>query len=864
MTRNILHHTSMRSTKYGGIEQFIVNLNQQLEDADTQITIQYETNPSSEAFCNAVTDSRSELLTQVTQSSPFRSFVSSLALYFKTHPALIITHFLSSPQYMAGAVYQLIFPKTQFISVFHLSPGLSKTSIATRCLNRFTTIIPVSVAVEKKLLQAGLSPSIIKQRYLGVFLHPDQTEGYLKGRNQLRNQMGVAPEQVVVGCLLFNHPVKGPDILIKAFTKAYTQNQKLHLLLVGIEPDDDLKKLLTEQKLPLSAITTPGIITDQALARMAAADIYVQPSRQEALGLALIEAAAMGLPLIGADTGGIPETVLDGITGELFTPEDSQQLATLLLKFSLDPTLRYQYGSAAANHYQQYFNGYANIQNTADIVSGKLGYPPPEATLVVHASTTKNLPQIALKIFHRLQQNCIGISLREEPLGAVDHYRSAQHSKEAISSPQSTSLTTPKHSQNRGSVPTCAELYLGQRGLQTPDDMLHILINDIPLLRASSTILSLLANDPPLAEVRILKGDRQLLMACFPLISDSVTQSQQKLANAIADLLKSTVIDGYRTAPAYCLPQNPHSTVQPGRGLIAAVLQTTRQRLFLAYRQRRFRKHWSIGLATLDSAPTIEQLRAANWQTINSPVANNYVADPFLLAGFNREWLLAEEFDRDTNKGYIVGYELTTGQQPKRLKEPLLVTDTHLSYPFTFEHDGNRFLMPENAAAGALAAYPLALINGRLKVGQPKLVGIHEPVYDASLFSCEDYFWIVGTTAPLETNTHLTFWYAKSPFGPWQRHRYNPVAIDVRIGRPAGSPFTLNGQLYLPLQDGALKYGDQIHILKVSNLSPSTIKLTLSLTINKQDISIAGETVKGIHTINVLNNKVAIDYFTYQ
>ncbi|MBV1961582.1 MAG: hypothetical protein KUG52_06280, partial [Immundisolibacteraceae bacterium] len=64
MTRNILHHTSMRSTKYGGIEQFIVNLNQQLEDADTQITIQYETNPSSEAFCNAVTDSRSELLTQ--------------------------------------------------------------------------------------------------------------------------------------------------------------------------------------------------------------------------------------------------------------------------------------------------------------------------------------------------------------------------------------------------------------------------------------------------------------------------------------------------------------------------------------------------------------------------------------------------------------------------------------------------------------------------------------------------------------------------------------------------------------------------------------------------------------------------------
>ena len=851
----------MRSTKYGGIEQFIVNLNQQLEDADTQITIQYETKPSSEAFCNAVTDSRSELLTQITQSSPLRSFASALALYFKTRPTLVITHFLSSPQYMAGAVYQLIFPKAQFISVFHLSPGLSKTSIATRCLNRFTTIIPVSVAVEKKLLQAGLSPSIIKQRYLGVFLHSDQTEGYLKGRDQLRNHMGVTPEQVVVGCLLFNHPVKGPDILIEAFAQAYAQNQTLHLLLVGIEPDDDLQKLLTEQKLPLSAITTPGIITDQALARMAAADIYVQPSRQEALGLALIEAAAMGLPLIGADTGGIPETVLDGITGELFPAEDSQQLATLLLKFSLDSTLRHQYGTAAANHYQKHFNGYANIQCTAEIISGKLRFTPAEATLIVHTSGNK-LPPLLLKTFHRLQQTSVKISLKDEPL---DKQNSANHQlpNAANSSAQSSSLSTPEHDPSKGSASICAHLYLGQKVQQIPGEMLHILINGMPLLSAATTMLRLLASTPPLAEVRIFKGDRQLLSAHFPLVADSVVQSQHKLANAIADLLKATLLKGYETAPTNCLPRNLQSTVYPDVGLVSTVLQVARERLFRAYHQRRYREHWSIGLATINSALSIEQLRDANWQAINSPVANNYLADPFLLACFDRQWLLAEEFDADANRGYIVCYELANGEPPRRLQKPLLKTDTHLSYPFTFEHDGNRFLMPENTAGGSLRAYPLNFENGQLQVGQPKLVGIHEPVYDASLFSCADYFWIVGATSPLETNTHLTFWYAKMPFGPWQRHRYNPVAIDVRFGRPAGSPFTLNNQLYLPLQDGALKYGDQIHILKVSNLTPSTINLTLFLTINKDDISIAGETIKGIHTINVANGQVAIDYFTY-
>jgi glycosyltransferase involved in cell wall biosynthesis len=69
---------------------------------------------------------------------------------------------------------------------------------------------------------------------------------------------------------------------------------------------------------------------------LAGIDVLVQPSRADNLPLAVLEAMAAGLPVVGARVGGIPELVLDGETGIVVPPEDAQALAAALDSLARD------------------------------------------------------------------------------------------------------------------------------------------------------------------------------------------------------------------------------------------------------------------------------------------------------------------------------------------------------------------------------------------------------------------------------------------------------------------------------------------------------------------------------------------------
>src|SRR6202012_1951701 len=61
-----------------------------------------------------------------------------------------------------------------------------------------------------------------------------------------------------------------------------------------------------------------------------AADAFVMPSLAEALGQVAMESIACGTPVIGSDTGGIPDVVIPGVSGWLFPPADVDALAVLI------------------------------------------------------------------------------------------------------------------------------------------------------------------------------------------------------------------------------------------------------------------------------------------------------------------------------------------------------------------------------------------------------------------------------------------------------------------------------------------------------------------------------------------------------
>lgn len=148
------------------------------------------------------------------------------------------------------------------------------------------------------------------------------------------------PVLVVLGRL---HPNKGVDVLLRAAALLAPRHAGLQVLVAG---DDDagapgerdrLKTMIAGSELA-RRVTFLGF-ADRADEVIARGRIYVQPSRYEPQGLAILEAMAVGVPVVASAVGGIPEVVADGVNGLLVAPDDPAALADAIERLLSDPAL---------------------------------------------------------------------------------------------------------------------------------------------------------------------------------------------------------------------------------------------------------------------------------------------------------------------------------------------------------------------------------------------------------------------------------------------------------------------------------------------------------------------------------------------
>ena len=102
---------------------------------------------------------------------------------------------------------------------------------------------------------------------------------------------------------------------------------------------------------------------ERIAALLAAAAVFVLPSRQEGLGSILLEAMAAGVPIVAASTGGIPELVRDGSTGLLVPPRNPAALAAAVIRLLGDPALAARLAAAGLE--------FVRKQGSADRVGGE-------------------------------------------------------------------------------------------------------------------------------------------------------------------------------------------------------------------------------------------------------------------------------------------------------------------------------------------------------------------------------------------------------------------------------------------------------------------------------------------------------------
>lgn len=111
---------------------------------------------------------------------------------------------------------------------------------------------------------------------------------------------------------------------------------------------------------------------DDVPAVLAAADALCLPSlSNECLPYAILEAMQAGLPVISTDVAGIPEMILDGVTGRVVAPGNSEQLAAALEQLAQDPALLARFGAAGRARVSQDFSLERMVDEMTELWSGR-------------------------------------------------------------------------------------------------------------------------------------------------------------------------------------------------------------------------------------------------------------------------------------------------------------------------------------------------------------------------------------------------------------------------------------------------------------------------------------------------------------
>lgn len=140
--------------------------------------------------------------------------------------------------------------------------------------------------------------------------------------------------------------VKGFDLLLAALPRVLAEVPETYVVLVGDGPE---RAALESQAAGLGVAERVRFAgaTGEVVTWLAAADVCAAPSRNEGMGRALVEAMALGLPVIGAAVGGIPSVVGDDEAGRLVAPDDVPALGAALALLGRDTALRAKLAEAA-------------------------------------------------------------------------------------------------------------------------------------------------------------------------------------------------------------------------------------------------------------------------------------------------------------------------------------------------------------------------------------------------------------------------------------------------------------------------------------------------------------------------------------
>jgi glycosyltransferase involved in cell wall biosynthesis len=225
-------------------------------------------------------------------------------------------------------------------------------------------VIAPSAAIKSELLRAGFS----RERVVCLANAVDIsrfTPASLGEKAKAKEALGLPAETAVVGTVARLVQRKGIDVLLRAFA-VVSDHHQAHLVIVGDGPlGDELRALARELKIA-DSISWLGFQAD-AVKWLQTMDVFAFPSRLEGVPNAVLEAMAVGLPIVATTIGGVTDLLEKGGTGVLIPPDDPDAMAGELDRLLGDPSIRADLGDRARKRAVEEFALSGSIARLVDL-----------------------------------------------------------------------------------------------------------------------------------------------------------------------------------------------------------------------------------------------------------------------------------------------------------------------------------------------------------------------------------------------------------------------------------------------------------------------------------------------------------------
>jgi glycosyltransferase involved in cell wall biosynthesis len=298
----------------------------------------------------------------IVNSGDIPAMIKITRVCFKDAIQVIIAN--SGREYWPAAIAAKI-AGTKVVFIRHQMDRLKKTTcwLVNKHIDR---VVAVSGAVKDALIESGISHKKIDVIYNSIPLerfNPGMVE-----RNAVRRELGLDDNNIVMGTVGKLHQGKGVFELLSAAHRLAEEYPNVRLIYVGDGPERTRLEQEAQRLSMNDKVIFPGVRKD--IERMyAAIDIFVLPSTcREAFGMVLIEAMAMGKPVIATTMGGIPEIVDNDVNGLLVPPHNPDAIAHAMARYIEDSEFTWKVALEGRKKVEQKFSDEAMGDNFENVL----------------------------------------------------------------------------------------------------------------------------------------------------------------------------------------------------------------------------------------------------------------------------------------------------------------------------------------------------------------------------------------------------------------------------------------------------------------------------------------------------------------